>query len=105
MRLAFAIATSIEPEILLVDEVLAVGDLAFQKKAKARVEEMMSAARLMVMVSHDLSAIKSMCNRAIWMQHGAVLMEGSPDEVAEAYQSSVNAATAAPDADELTAAA
>ena len=89
MRLAFAIATSIEPEILLVDEVLAVGDLAFQRKAKARVEEMMSAARLMVMVSHDLGAIKSMCNRAIWMQHGAVMMDGKPDEVVKAYQNSV----------------
>jgi ABC-type polysaccharide/polyol phosphate transport system ATPase subunit len=89
MRLAFAVATSIDPEILLVDEVLAVGDLKFQRKAKARVEEMMSSARLMVMVSHDLSAIKSMCNRAIWLQHGAVMMEGKPDEVVKAYQNSV----------------
>jgi ABC-type polysaccharide/polyol phosphate transport system ATPase subunit len=90
MRLAFAVATAIEPEVLLVDEVLGVGDLAFQKKAKARVEEMMSSARLMVMVSHDLSAIKTMCNRAIWLQHGAVMMEGTPDEVVKAYQASVS---------------
>ena len=89
MRLAFAIATSIDPEILLVDEVLAVGDLAFQRKAKARVVEMMSSARLMVMVSHDLEAIKSMCNRAVWLEHGSVRMEGRPDEVVEAYRASV----------------
>ena len=100
MRLAFAISTSIDPEVLLVDEVLGVGDLAFQRKAKARVEEMMSSARLMVMVSHDLSAIKTMCNRAIWLQHGAVMMEGKPDEVVKAYQKSVTPEAPKPDGTE-----
>jgi ABC-type polysaccharide/polyol phosphate transport system ATPase subunit len=90
MRLAFAISTAIDPEVLLVDEVLGVGDLAFQRKAKARVEEMMQSARLMVMVSHDLNAIKTMCSRAIWLQHGTVVMDGKPEEVVKAYQESVS---------------
>lgn len=92
MRLAFAISTSIEPEVLLVDEVLGVGDLAFQKKARARVEEMMQSARVMVMVSHDLNAIETMCNRAIWLQHGAVMKEGKPADVIAAYLDNVHAA-------------
>ena len=57
MRLAFAIATATNPEILLIDEVLAVGDMAFQMKARARMRELMSASRLMVVVSHDLNTI------------------------------------------------
>lgn len=93
MRLAFAIATAIDPEVLLVDEVLGVGDLAFQKKARARVEEMMQSARLMVMVSHDLNAIETMCNRAIWLQHGTVLAAGEPAEVIQAYLKNVGEAT------------
>jgi ABC-type polysaccharide/polyol phosphate transport system ATPase subunit len=89
MRLAFAIATSIEPEILLVDEVLAVGDLAFQQKAQARMRELMSSARIMVLVAHDLGTIRAMCNRVIWMEHGVARMEGSADEVIDAYVASV----------------
>jgi len=89
MRLAFAIATSIEPEILLVDEVLAVGDLAFQQKAQARMKELMSSARIMVLVAHDLSTIRAMCNRVIWMEHGVARMDGDPDEVVNAYVASV----------------
>src|SRR4051794_7943435 len=65
VRLAFSIATAIEPEILLVDEVLSVGDLAFQQKARARMKEMMNKAHLMVVVSHDLGALEKMCNRLI----------------------------------------
>jgi ABC-type polysaccharide/polyol phosphate transport system ATPase subunit len=90
MRLAFAIATSIDPEVLLVDEVLAVGDLAFQNKAQARMKELMSSARVMVLVAHDLNTIQNMCNRAVWMQHGSVVLEGPAQEVVEAYVESVN---------------
>jgi ABC-type polysaccharide/polyol phosphate transport system ATPase subunit len=89
MRLAFAIATAIEPEILLVDEVLAVGDLAFQQKAQARMRELMSNARIMVVVAHDLSTIATMCNRVIWMEHGVVKMEGDVHPVIDAYIASV----------------
>jgi len=92
MRLAFSIATAIDPEVLLVDEVLAVGDLAFQRKAQARMKELMSASRLMVMVAHDLAALRTMCTRVIWMTHGRIIMEGKPDEVIDAYIYAVSGA-------------
>ncbi|MBA4189152.1 MAG: sugar ABC transporter [Planctomycetaceae bacterium] len=85
MRLAFAIATAIEPEVLLVDEVLAVGDMAFQIKARARMKAMMSVSSLMVVVSHDLNTIKETCNRVLWMRRGTVVQEGQPQEVVAAY--------------------
>jgi ABC-type polysaccharide/polyol phosphate transport system ATPase subunit len=92
MRLAFAIATATEPEVLLVDEVLAVGDMAFQLKARARMRELMSQSRLMVVVSHDVSTIQETCNRVLWMKHGRVVREGPPAEVIEAYTRAVAAA-------------
>ena len=89
IRLAFSIATAIEPEVLLIDEVLSVGDLAFQQKAQKRMRTMMESARLMVVVSHDLASVESMCNRALWLQHGGVVKEGDPAEVVAAYTRSV----------------
>ncbi len=85
MRLAFAIATAAEPEVLLVDEVLAVGDMAFQIKARARMKKMMSVSSLMVVVSHDLNTIKETCTRVLWMRRGTVVQEGPPKEVVRAY--------------------
>ena len=85
MRLAFSIATAAQPEVLLVDEVLAVGDMAFQIKAKARMRAMMSVSRLMVVVSHDLNTIRDTCTRVIWMRRGQVVQEGPPREVVRAY--------------------
>ncbi|MCE9563127.1 MAG: ABC transporter ATP-binding protein [Planctomycetes bacterium] len=98
MRLAFAIATTAAPEVLLVDEVLAVGDMAFQIKAKARMKSMMSSSRLMVMVSHDLNTIKDTCNRAIWMRRGKFVMEGTPKDVVAAYNRDVAEHAAAAEA-------
>ena len=95
MRLAFSIATAIEPEVLLVDEVLAVGDMAFQEKAQARMKEMMGSARIMVVVAHDLSTIRKTCNRAIWMQQGHIMQAGPTEEVVDAYVASVSGHTAA----------
>jgi ABC-type polysaccharide/polyol phosphate transport system ATPase subunit len=89
MRLAFSIATAAQPEILLVDEVLAVGDMAFQRKAQARIKELMGRAGLMVLVAHDLPTVRSVCNRVIWMRQGAVVAEGPTDEVVDAYVASV----------------
>ena len=86
VRLAFAISTAVEPEVLLIDEILAAGDLAFQQKAHKRMRELMHQARLMVLVSHDLHALGTLCNRAIWMHHGHVRMDGKPAEVVAAYQ-------------------
>jgi ABC-type polysaccharide/polyol phosphate transport system ATPase subunit len=89
VRLAFSIATAVDPEILLVDEVLSVGDLAFQIKARERMMEMMEKAHLMVMVSHDLDSLARLCNRAVWLDHGRVVRAGSADEVIAAYRASV----------------
>ncbi len=86
IRLAFSIASAVEPEILLIDEVLAVGDLAFQIKARKRMEQMMSKASLLVTISHDLQAICELCNRAIWIDHGAIRLEGDVRKVVEAYR-------------------
>jgi ABC-type polysaccharide/polyol phosphate transport system ATPase subunit len=95
VRLAFSIATAIEPEILLVDEVLSVGDLAFQNKARERMREMMAKAHLMVLVSHDLEALPQICNRAVWLDHGRVQRTGTCAEVVAAYRSSVQGTAAA----------
>jgi ABC-type polysaccharide/polyol phosphate transport system ATPase subunit len=89
VRLAFAIATAVEPEILLIDEVLSAGDMAFQQKARQRMKDMMKTARLMVFVSHDLESIRLTCNRAIWMQHGRMIAEGPTREVVAKYERSV----------------
>src|SRR5215472_13220995 len=86
VRLAFSIATAIDPEILLVDEVLSVGDLAFQNKARERMREMMAKAHLMVLVSHDLESLPQMCSRAVWMDHGRAVLTGPAVEVAAAYR-------------------
>jgi len=89
MRLAFSIATAIDPEILLVDEALSVGDLGFLNKARARMMEIMDRAHLLVMVSHDLASLESMCNRVIWLDHGRMVMAGQTKEVIDAYAASV----------------
>lgn len=89
VRLAFSIATAAEPEVLLIDEVLSVGDLAFQMKAKERMRKMMDRASLMVMVSHDMQSILGMCNRVLWMEQGRVRMSGSAAAVVTAYEASV----------------
>jgi ABC-type polysaccharide/polyol phosphate transport system ATPase subunit len=91
VRLAFSIATAIDPEVLLVDEVLSVGDLAFQQKARERMREMMEKAHLLVMVSHDLEAMEKCCNRAAWMDHGKMVMAGPAADVAAAYKASARA--------------
>lgn len=85
-RLAFSIATVIEPEILIVDEILAVGDAAFQKKSHARMVELMSGGATVLFVSHNLSQIREMCNRVIWLNHGQLQMYGQTQEVCDAYE-------------------
>jgi lipopolysaccharide transport system ATP-binding protein len=91
VRLAFSIATAIEPEILLVDEVLSVGDMAFQQKAQQRMRDMMSKAKLIVVVTHDLDSLARLCDKAVWMDHGRIRLIGSVKEVTAAYVNSVNA--------------
>lgn len=89
VRLAFAIATAVEPEVLLIDEVLAAGDLAFQAKAARRLQEMVARARLLVVVSHDLAALVRLCDTGLWLEHGRVQQLGPIAEVIAAYQEHV----------------
>jgi lipopolysaccharide transport system ATP-binding protein len=85
-RLSFGIATATEPEILIVDEVLGTGDGYFAWKAMKRMEEFCARGRAMILVSHSISAIQSMCNRAIWMQTGEKRMDGDVNDVIAAYE-------------------
>lgn len=89
IRLAFAIATAIDPEILLVDEVLSVGDLAFQHKARDRMRQMMALARLIVVVSHDLESLTNLCDRCIWMDHGQIRGDGPVQRIVAEYSTFV----------------
>lgn len=85
-RLAFSIATQINPEVLIVDEVLSVGDAEFQAKSLARMMEMMSGGTTVLFVSHNLNQIRELCNRVVWLDHGAVRMNGESQEVCDAYE-------------------
>lgn len=85
-RLAFSIAAMVQPEILIVDEILSVGDAAFQDKSRARMMELMGGGTTVLFVSHSLTQIREMCSRVIWLEHGKIRMEGSPDEVCDAYE-------------------
>lgn len=89
VRLAFSIATMIDPEILVFDEMLSAGDAAFIGKAKARIDSLINKAKIMAIVSHDLNLIKSICNRCIWVQHGAILLDSSPEETINMYMQSI----------------
>jgi len=86
VRLGYSIATAISPEILLLDEVLSAGDLAFQIKARQRVRGLIDQAQIVVMVSHDLASLREFCNRAIWLDHGEIVDDGPADRVITAYQ-------------------
>ncbi len=86
VRLAFSIATAIEPEVLLIDEVLSVGDMAFQDKARRRMKEMMARAELMVVVSHDLDSLARLCERGLWLDHGKARLYGPIADVVRAYR-------------------
>lgn len=86
MRLAFAIATSSDPEILLIDEVFGAGDIAFQKKAEARMSDFLKKAKIVIMVGHNLDMLKRLSHRLFWIYEGRLRMDGDPDEVIEAYQ-------------------
>ena len=85
-RLGFAIATSVEPDILLLDEVLSTGDAQFREKSKARVQELLSEAKAIVLVTHDMNWVVEYCNRAILIEQGKVVADGEPAEVVAIHQ-------------------
>ncbi len=85
MRLAFSIATLVNPDILIVDEILAVGDSEFQAKCKVRMHELMSGGTTVLIVSHSLDQIRELCNKVIWLDGGKIKMMGDVQEVCDAY--------------------
>ena len=86
MRLAFSIATVVNPDILIVDEILAVGDEAFQAKSKARMLELMGGGTTVLFVSHSIEQIRELCNRVVWLDEGSVKMIGDTQQVCDAYR-------------------
>ena len=90
VRLAFAVAAHLEPEILIVDEVLAVGDVDFQKKCMGKMKDVARHGRTVIFVSHNMEAVKNLCTRAILMEHGTIVSEGLPSDVIETYLMSRN---------------
>ncbi|MBU2089189.1 MAG: ABC transporter ATP-binding protein [Alphaproteobacteria bacterium] len=97
MRLAFAVTSCIDPEVLIVDEALSVGDEAFQRKCMMRLTKLKEAGTTILFVSHSARSVTELCDRAIWLDRGDMLMDGPPDEVMVAYQrfSHMDAAKAA----------
>jgi ABC-type polysaccharide/polyol phosphate transport system ATPase subunit len=89
-RLGFAIATHRSPDILLVDEVLSVGDGEFQSRASSRMLELMSGGTTVVLVSHDLTTIGNLCSRVLWLENGNMKEIGSPTVVLQNYQHSIS---------------
>ena len=90
-RLAFSIATDIEPDVLVVDEVLSVGDAAFQMRSGERMMTLIDRGASVVIVSHNLSSVLDLADRAMWLDHGKSLMTGDPATVVDAYEKSVEA--------------
>ena len=86
MRLAFSIAVNIDPDVLIVDEVLAVGDQAFQTKCQERIMGFRRSGKTLLFVSHAASLISEFCDRALWLDHGELVMQGDVDQVLAAYQ-------------------
>ncbi len=85
MRLAFSIAINVDAEILLIDEILAVGDQHFQERCFAKLEELKKSDKTIVIVTHDMNSVKKLCTRAIWIYEGHVRMDGHPQEVVQEY--------------------
>lgn len=84
-RLAFSISTLVKPELLIVDEILAVGDMPFQKKSFEKMQEMMAGGTTVIYVSHNVESVANICRRAIWLEHGHIRMDGAADEVCKAF--------------------
>lgn len=85
MRLAFSVATIVNPEILIVDEILAVGDASFQEKSRNRMLELMSGGTTVLFVSHSMDQIRQMCSRVVWLEHGSIKAMGETNEVCDQY--------------------
>ncbi len=89
MRLAFSIATLVDPDILVIDEILAVGDEHFARKSRARIEDFRRRGKTIVLVTHDAGMVQSWCDLAVWIDHGTIAAKGNPKEVVAAYRRAV----------------
>ena len=87
-RLAFSVATVVDSEVLIVDEILSVGDLNFQKKSENKMRSMITGGTTVLYVSHSIESIKSLCDRVVWLEHGKVMMIGEAETVCDAYYKS-----------------
>lgn len=87
-RLAFSIATQVDPEILIVDEILSVGDLGFQQKSEGKMRSMITGGTTVLYVSHSMDSIRSLCDKVVWLEHGQVVMAGDTEQVCDAYYKS-----------------
>jgi lipopolysaccharide transport system ATP-binding protein len=94
MRLAFSVALQVEPDVLLIDEVLSVGDTEFQQKSGAALRARMGEGHTVVLVSHDETQISKLCDRVVWIEHGKSVLEGPRDEVFAAYHRDLRVAGA-----------
>jgi lipopolysaccharide transport system ATP-binding protein len=90
VRLAFAVAAHMDPEILVVDEVLAVGDVAFQKKCLGKMKDVAAGGRTVLFVSHSMPTIENLCERVVWIDHGAIVQDGEAREVVANYVDTSN---------------
>ena len=84
-KLAFSIATVVNPEILIVDEILSVGDIKFQEKSKNKMMEMIKGGTTVLYVSHSLQSIKDLCTKVVWLEHGKVIKIGDTEQICDAY--------------------
>ena len=89
-RLAFSIATSVNPDILILDEVLSVGDASFQRKSKERIRNLMDNDVSLLFVSHSISQVRDLCDRAIWLDHGNIVADGEVNEICDRYMKFVD---------------
>lgn len=84
-KLAFSIATIVNPQILIVDEILSVGDIKFQEKSKNKMMEMITGGTTVLYVSHSIDSIKSLCTKVVWLEHGKIIKMGDPKEICDEY--------------------
>ncbi len=94
-RLGFSVATIVQPDILIVDEVLSVGDVLFRKKCMNKMNEMLSNGTTLLFVSHNMTQVRAMCNKAVWLNHGKVLKVGDAQEICDEYETNIEAIKAA----------
>lgn len=85
LRLAFGVSTAVQPDIVILDEIIGVGDAAFAERAERRLQNLISSANILFLASHDNEAIKRFCNRALWLKGGNLMMDGKPENVLSAY--------------------